>query len=249
MKKRKIFIGTSGYNYKHWANGVFYPAKLPANQWLEYYAQHFNTVELNVTFYRLPAMETFAGWYQRTPGKFTFAAKGSRFITHIKKLKEPEEPLRIFFNNASSLKEKLAVVLWQFPPNFKKNIEKLSNFSSLLKKNHIAKKIRHTFEFRHPTWFCEEVYKILEKNNFSLCIAHSKNWPLIEKLTADFIYLRFHGGTILYGSNYSEKELKEWINKVKSWLKQGKDLYGYFNNDACGYAVKNARRFSELLIG
>jgi len=247
MKKSKIFIGTSGYNYKHWKDGVFYPTKLSPAKWLEYYIQHFNTVELNVTFYRLPSLKTFTGWYRRTPKDFSFVIKGSRFITHLKRLKEPKEPLRIFFENASPLKEKLGVVLWQLPANFHLNLEKLSDFLNSLKKNTKSKKVRQAFEFRHPSWFCQEVYSILQKYNFCLCIAHSNRWPVVEKLTADFIYLRFHGGVSLYHSNYSEAMLKEWADKAKCWLKQGKDLYTYFNNDACGYAIKNAQRFRQLL--
>ncbi len=244
----RVIVGTSGYNYRHWSDGVFYPAGVPQRRWLEYYAQFFKTVELNVTFYRLPQKTTFEGWYKRTSSDFTFAVKGSRFITHVKKLKDCEEPLKIFFDNASKLKEKMGVVLWQLPPNLKANVQKLNNFSSLLVKSAFSKRTRHVFEFRHKTWFCEEVYDLLRRHNFSLCIAHSDRWPCVQEVTTDFIYLRFHGGQILYGSDYSDEELSEWTSKGKSWLSQGKDIYAYFNNDAYGFAVKNALTFRDLLL-
>jgi uncharacterized protein YecE (DUF72 family) len=127
-----IFIGTSGYNYPHWWNGVFYPADLPQKKWLEFYAEYFDTVELNVSFYRLPRKEVFEGWYKRTPKKFVFAVKGSRFITHIKRLKDCRDPLSLLLDHASPLKEKLGVVLWQLPPQFKFQKERLEEFCVLL---------------------------------------------------------------------------------------------------------------------
>ena len=247
MTKRKIFIGTSGYNYPHWGDGVFYPQSFPSSQWLQYYSNCFDTVELNVTFYHLPEAKIFRQWHLKTPKDFSFAIKGNRFITHIKKLKDSKEPLQVFFNNASSLKEKLKVVLWQLPANFHLNLERLAEFTNTLKKNSIAKKFDHAFEFRHESWFCKDLHSLLEKNNFSLCIAHSDRWPTVEVTTANFIYLRFHGQRTLYGSNYSKKALKEWAVKAGVWLKEGKILFAYFNNDASGYAVKNARVFRTLL--
>lgn len=243
----KIFVGTSGYSYKHWSDGVFYPPKLPQGKWLEHYAQAFNTVELNVTFYRLPNKRTFEGWYKRTPGEFVFIAKGSRFITHVKKLKDCEEPLKIFFENVKGLKEKLGVVLWQLPPGLHLDVGRLEDFCRLLNDSKVARMVRHGFEFRHQSWFGKEIYDLLEGFRFSLCVAHSSRWPCVEKATADFVYLRFHGGQILYSSDYSEEELKDWASKARGWLEQGRDVYAYFNNDAYGFAVKNAFRFRELL--
>lgn len=243
----RVFVGTSGYNYKHWSEGVFYPKKLPQRKWLEYYGETFNTVELNVTFYRLPKTETFEGWRQRTEPNFGFAVKGSRYITHVKKFKECEEPVKLFFAHASALKNKLEVVLWQLPPNLKLNLKKLEQFCSLLKNLVSSKNTRQSFEFRHQTWFCREVYELLKNYNFSLCIAHSSRYPRDEVVTADFVYLRFHGGEVLYGSKYSDDELHSWASKAKMWLKSGKDIYAYFNNDAYGYAVKNAETFKEMI--
>lgn len=241
------FIGTSGYSYKHWGDGVFYPAKMAQKNWLEYYAENFGSVELNVSFYRLPKEQVFEGWYNRTPANFAFAVKGSRFITHVKKLNDCQDSLDTFFHNASALREKLNIALWQLPPNLHVQISNLEKFCDLLAQNEISRKSRHTFEFRHQSWFCQEVYDLLKEFNYSLCIAHSTRWPAMEVITADYVYLRFHGGEALCGSNYSEEELRDWAQKARSWLDEDRDIYAYFNNDAYGFAVSNALRFRELL--
>ena len=238
--EQMVFIGTSGYNYPHWWNETFYPSDLPQKKWLEFYAEHFNTVELNVSFYRLPRKEVFQSWYKRTPKKFVFAVKGSRFITHIRRLKDCREPLSLFFDHASPLKEKLGAVLWQLPPRFKFHKERLEEFCVLLSTLPRSKLHRHAFEFRDESWFCKEAFGILEDFRFAFCMAHGSGLPPIQKITSDFIYLRFHGGDILYGSNYSDKELKQWAGNIQSWRKKDKTAFVYFNNDAYGFAVKNA---------
>jgi len=242
----QCYIGTSGYAYLHWGDGVFYPQELPQKQWLEYYARHLPSVELNVTFYRLPDRSVFRSWRERTPLSFTFAIKGSRYITHIKRLKDCREPLARFMRHASALKEKLHVVLWQLHPRMAADKDRLAAFCDLLGASAAAKRVRHAFEFRHESWFCEEVYKLLRAHDHALCIAHSPHWPRREIATADFVYLRFHGGERLYSSNYSEGELKEWASKARAWLRQGNDVYAYFNNDAQGFALENALRLCEL---
>jgi uncharacterized protein YecE (DUF72 family) len=238
----RLFIGTSGYNYPHWADGVFYPEGLNQSKWLEYYAKFFNCVELNVTFYRLVQKKTFQNWHKRVPKDFSFVAKGSKYITHIKKLRGIKESLDLFMDNAIELKEKLAAILWQLPPSFKKDLKRLEAFLKLLN----IPKVRQVFEFRNQTWFNKEIYNLLKKYNVGLCIAHSNRFPCVKEVTADFIYLRFHGGQSLYSSNYSDKELKEWIDFAKKKFKN-KDIFAFFNNDAYGYAVKNALKFRELL--
>jgi uncharacterized protein YecE (DUF72 family) len=240
------YIGTSGYNYLHWGDGVFYPGGLPQRSWLEYYVRYFQTVELNVSFYRLPGLKAFEGWQRRTPADFRFAAKGSRFITHIKRLRDCREPLEVFFKNAMGLKEKLSVVLWQLPPGLKADSDRLSQFSKELKQV-APQSVRQAFEFRNRTWFVPEVYEILVAFNFGLCIADSPRWPSEEVITTDFVYLRFHGGKVLYGSDYSTSELQGWARKAQGWLANGLDIYAYFNNDAFGFAVKNAQQFQEIL--
>jgi uncharacterized protein YecE (DUF72 family) len=204
-------------------------------------------VELNVTFYRLPQESTFMGWYKRVPEDFLFVIKGSCFITHIKKLRDCEEPLETFLNHAQHLKEKLGIILWQLPPGTQINIERLTRFCTLLSRFKVSRQVRHVFEFRHKSWYCEETYHLLRECKFSLCIAHSSRWPQVKVSTADFIYLRFHGGEVLYGSDYSEEELQRWASEAKHYLKEGKDIFAYFNNDAYGFAVKNALRFKELV--
>jgi uncharacterized protein YecE (DUF72 family) len=242
-----ILVGTSGYNYPHWWNGTFYPSDLPQKKWLEYYSEHFDTVELNVSYYRLPKKEVFESWYKRTPKKFVFAVKGSRFITHIKRLKDCREPLSLFLDHASPLKEKLGVVLWQLPPRFKFLKERFEEFCVLLSTLPRSKLRRHAFEFRDGSWFCNEAFRILEEFHFALCIAHGSGLPFSEKITSDFIYLRFHGGEVLYGSNYSDKELKQWAGKIQDWRKRNKTIFAYFNNDAYGFAVKNAHTLKKIV--
>lgn len=238
----KIYIGTSGYSYPHWVD-VFYPEDLSQGKWLEFYAQHFNTVELNVTFYRLPQEKAFEGWYKKTPKDFLFVVKGSRFITHVKKLTDSEEPLDLLISRAKLLKEKLGIILWQLPPTLKADRRRLEKFLVLCSQFKVC---RQAFEFRHQSWFVDEIYELLKKYNLALCIADSPTWPLVEEITADFTYLRFHGGKELYGSNYSDRELKNWASKIKKWQKKNLDIYCYFNNDAYGYAVSNAKTLKKL---
>lgn len=242
-----IYIGTSGYNYPHWWNGVFYPSDLPQRKWLEFYAQHLDTVELNVTFYRLPKKEIFEGWYKRTPKHFTFAIKGSRFITHIKRLKDCREPLSLLLDNASSLKEKMGAVLWQLPPRFPFEKDRLEEFCVLLSTLPRAKSLRHVFEFRDESWLSQDCFRVLEEFQFGFCISHGSGLPCVEKVTTDFAYLRLHGGEVLYGSNYSDQELKEWAEKIAGWTRRKKDVLIYFNNDAYGFAVKNALALKKLI--
>lgn len=244
-REGKLFIGTSGYNYKHWANGVFYPEGLPQNRWLEHYTKFFNTVELNVTFYRLPQESAFKGWHKRTPKNFAFTVKGSRFITHIKRLKDCKEPVDLFHRRVKYLKGKLSSILWQLPPKFKVDTKRLKKFAGLLK----IFKTRHIFEFRDESWFQKDVYDILKDHNASLCFA---DWPVVDAakdVTADFIYVRRHGvGKIVYGGCYTDKMLRADAKDVKKWRKEGKDVYAYFNNDAHGHAIENALTLKKMLV-
>jgi uncharacterized protein YecE (DUF72 family) len=239
-----VYIGTSGYRYFHWY-GVFYPETLKQDKFLEYYSKFFDTVELNVTFYRLPEKKVFRGWYERTPQDFYFTVKASRTITHVKKLKSCEDAVTKFFDRIKELREKVGVILWQLPPSWKRDVIRLESFCTLLYEKFSSH--RHVFEFRHQSWCCDDVYKILKRCNFGFCIADSPYWPLVEKVTADFAYLRFHGSEALYASNYSISELKHWARKIKDWLRDGVSVYAYFNNDAEGYAVKNALTLKELV--
>lgn len=242
-----ILIGTSGYNYSHWGNGVFYPSELSQRKWLEFYAQHFKTVELNVSFYRLPKKEAFEGWYKRTPGEFIFAVKGSRYITHIKRLRDCREPLSLLLSHVSFLKEKLGVILWQLPPRFPFKKERLEEFCLLLSTLPYSGTLRHAFEFRDESWFCEETFKILQDFKFAFTIAHGSGLPYMERITSHFVYLRLHGGEVLYGSDYSDQELRGWAAKILLWRRKANDIFIYFNNDAFGYAIKNAFTLKRLV--
>lgn len=236
----RLYLGTSGYNYSHW-RGVFYPQGLPGTEWIRYYATQFNTVELNVTFYRLPLAKTFANWYERTPEYFRFAIKGSRLITHTRRLVEVQDVTQNFFDRAAGLNEKLGVVLWQLPPGFKADLNRLSSFCDLLSSQPVARDARHAFEFRHQSWFIPEVYDLLARYGYALCIADGPRWPQAREVTADFVYLRFHGSRRLYSSCYSPEELSAWAGHIQRWLAEGRDVYAYFNNDVEGHAVANAR--------
>lgn len=248
----KLLIGTSGYSYDHWANGIFYPPKLPKGKWFEFYETQFSAVELNITFYRLPKPEIFKGWYRRSRKDFRFVVKGSRYITHIKRLKDPEEPLKRFFASTSPLKEKLACVLWQLPPHFPKDTDRLIKFLKTEQK--LRKKftnVRTAFEFRDESWFNDEIADILSEFKITYCMA---DWPPFSKglkipETGPILYLRKHGAHSkrLYEGGYSLGELKEDASLVKQCMKKGKDVFVFFNNDAKGFAPKNAKQLSKLI--
>ena len=239
----RSFLGTSGYSYKHW-KGIFYPSGLPQSRWLEFYCHHFNTVELNVTFYRLPARKTFEGWYNKTPPNFVFAAKGSKFITHIKRMKDCRQPLQAYKENAAGLGEKLAIILWQLPPNLQCDRERLMEFCRLLGNEYPEK--RHVFEFRHESWLKKDCYDILASYGFTLCIPISPDYPRVEQMTSSFSYIRFHSGEVLGNSCYTDEELALWATKIREWLTE-RDLYIYFNNDALGFAIDNAIKLRNYL--
>ncbi|MGB2705980.1 MAG: DUF72 domain-containing protein [Candidatus Omnitrophota bacterium] len=246
MSKARAFIGTSGYSYKHW-RGVFYPGDLKENKWLEHYAGFLDTVELNVTFYRLPQRLAFLSWYKRTPKNFRFAVKGSRFITHVKRLKDCAGALSLFFSRVKLLKNKLGCVLWQLAPSFKADPRRLETFFKRLKK---YKATRQVFEFRNETWFCEKVFKILRDEGACLCSADSPDFAKDIRITSDFVYIRRHGtGATLYGGCYSRRQLERDAKIIKEHLRKKRDVYIYFNNDARGYAVKNAMELKKFVRG
>ena len=237
----KYHIGTSGWVYPHWRD-VFYPPKLPQSKWLEFYTRHFHTVELNNSFYRLPSEKAFSNWRDTSPEGFIYAVKVSRFITHIKRLKEVEEPVETFLSRARHLKKKLGPLLYQLPPNMRRNDERLDAFLSLLPRG-----LRHVVEFRHESWLDEEVFDILRKYNIGFCVFDMPGLacPLVS--TADFAYIRFHGASGLYFSCYSDEELEDWAQKISALGKDLDTVYIYFNNDAQGFATRNAQTLTEKL--
>lgn len=246
MGMGKLYVGTSGYNYLGW-KGLFYPENLPQREWLAFYSNHYNTIEINATFYRSFARSVFANWSKQTSESFVFTIKGSRFITHIKRIKDVKEEVERFFEMAVGLGEKLSCVLWQFPgsfrldPNQRENIDRLKVFLDKLPRNS-----RQAFEFRHKSWFIPEVFELLDKNKAGFVMNDSPHFPSIERVTGDFVYIRFHGPSSLYSSSYSTKQLTAWVAKIKKYLKKY-DVCCYFNNDINGYAVKNARTLQELV--
>lgn len=235
-------IGCSGFQYDHW-KGTFYPDDLARKNWLAYYCKHFSTVELNVTFYGLPERETFAKWYMATPEDFLFALKGSRFITHVKKLKDCAEPIEAFFSRALLLKEKLGVILWQLPPSFPLDLNRLREFLEILQ----PFRIRNAFEFRNTTWITKKTFGLLEKEKTALCMADHPDFLKNLPATADFLYIRRHGAEGNHATSYSTEFLKEDAKMIRSHLKNKEDVHIYFNNDAMGYAPKNALELINLL--
>ena len=230
----KILVGTSGFVYDHWRYR-FYPEKLSKAKWLEFYTTHFSTVELNSTFYRLPSETVFANWRDSSPDDFTFAVKVSRFITHIKRLKDAKESVGTFLSRAKILGEKLGPLLYQLPPNMHRNDERLESFLSLLPQG-----MRHVFEFRHQSWLEDEVFETLHKYNVGFCVFDMPDVSCPLVATADFAYIRFHGSTGLYWSCYSDDELAGWAQRLADLAANLKATYIYFNNDAEAFAVRNA---------
>ena len=230
----QCYVGTSGWHYEHWRDR-FYPEGLSKGEWLKFYASHFNTVELNSSFYRLPSESAFAVWYNSSPANFTFAVKVSRFITHIKRLKDTEEAVNKFTNRARILGEKLGPLLYQLPPSMHRNDEVLDSFLSTLPRG-----MKHVFEFRHQSWLEEEVFQILRKYNAGFCVFDMPSVSCPVVATADFAYVRFHGSTGLYFSCYSDEELADWTRKLTSLASNLETIYIYFNNDAEAFAVRNA---------
>ena len=231
-------LGTSGWYYTDWI-GEFYPEDIEKNQWLTFYAKYFNTVEVNASFYRLPFKNMINGWNNKTPKDFLLTFKGSRIITHSKKLNQVEEYLKRFFERIK-LTQKIGVILWQLPPNLKKDINLLEKFINLL-----DPKLRQCIEFRHESWFDEEVYTILKKYEIGFCIISAPELPSVIKITSDFAYIRWHGIKEWYKYNYSKDELRRWAKIIKNM--QVDDIFGYFNNDFDGNAPRNCTVLKELL--
>jgi uncharacterized protein YecE (DUF72 family) len=236
-----IRIGTSGWNYKHWRY-IFYPHGLPESRWLEFYGEHLGTVEINYSFYQLPTTAAFKNWRAQTPEGFCFAVKGSRYITHLKRLADPKEHVELFFSRAGELGAKLGPVLWQLPPRFKCNLDRLDAFLQALPQH-----TRHAFEFRDPSWHNDAVYALLSRHDAALCLANSegRDRPAKPITTASWVYQRFHFG--LDGGNYTEGQLQHLASVIAGFREHDLDVYAYFNNDGGGYAIRNAQRLRALL--
>ena len=241
VRKGKIYIGTSGWHYKHW-RGKFYPAGLKPEEQLDYYLTFFDTVEINNSFYRLPTRETFLKWHGDTPSKFLFSVKASRYITHMKKLNESEEALENFLSHAEELSEKLGTVLFQLPPGWKLNPERFDNFLAILPENE-----RFVFEFRNSSWYTADIYAMLRKRNCAFCIYELGGHASPLTVTADFVYVRLHGPGDKYQGSYNNDTLKKWAEYLLQWRDEGKNVYIYFDNDQEAFSVFNALTLKDIV--
>ena len=235
-------VGCSGWEYKHW-RGDFYPLEVPKTRWFDHYAARFDTVEINNTFYRLPEQSTFAAWAARAPAGFTFAIKASRFLTHMKKLKDPEEPLDRLFSRMRPLRKHLGPVLYQLPPGWKLDRERLEHFLQVLPKG-----VRHVLEFRDPSWYTGDVKAMLARHGVSLCLHDMRGSATGRERVGPVVYVRFHGASGQYSGGYSDDRLREWAGWLNAQRADGADVFAYFNNDVGGHAPRDAvtlRRFME----
>ena len=236
----KYYIGTSGWNYDDW-KGRFYPEDLPSSRWLEHFAKHFSTVEINFSFYKWPDREQFAKWAQETPDDFIFAVKASQYLTHRKKLKDAAEPVERTITHARGLGDKLGPILFQLPPHWKVNIQRLREFLALLPKD-----IRYTMEFRDPTWLVDEVFDLLSEYGVANCIMAAPDLLRVMRVTAPFSYIRMHSGGAETEGKFTDQQLEWWAEQVRDML-ETVDVYVYFNNDWKGFALENAKRLIELV--
>jgi uncharacterized protein YecE (DUF72 family) len=222
---------------------LFYPVELPKSKWFEYYAGHFDTVEINNTFYHQPKQESIKRWQRLAPEHFIYSVKANRYITHIKRLKDSAEPLERFFEGVRLLKRKLGPILYQLPPNFHKDLDVLETFIKLLPKKRLA-----VFEFRHKSWFSEDTYKLLDKFGVGFCVHDMPGIVSPRIATGDIIYIRFHGPTGRYEGNYSKSALQDWAKWLKERTKEVCWVYAYFNNDIHANAISNAKTLKKLLV-
>ena len=239
---KPVHIGCSGWNYRDW-RGAIYPEGLPARRWLERYAELFDTVEVNNTFYRLPSQSAVEGWVEQTPPGFVIAVKASRYLTHVKRLREMTRAATRYFKAIKPLADspKLGPVLWQLPANFKRDDERLGEALQELREG------RHCFEFRHPSWFVPEVYELLRRHRAALVIGDDPERPFqSHEITTDWTYVRFHRGNRGRRGNYSERELEDWMRRIAAW-RAHVEVFAYFNNDWEAFAPRNAMWLAERL--
>jgi uncharacterized protein YecE (DUF72 family) len=236
-----VHIGTSGWHYKDWS-GTFYPERLPAKGFLEYYTRHFHTVEINNSFYQLPKKETLKNWRDTVPSDFIFSVKASRYITHMKKLKDAEKSLPPLLKRIDVLGDKLGPILFQLPPRWGLNLERLNDFLETLPAG-----FRYAFEFRDKSWLDPMAYEAMEILGAALCIYDIGGYISPKEITADFIYVRLHGPDGPYRGHYDAKTLSGWAGAFSAWLRQGMEIFCYFDNDERGYAVRNALTLQDMM--
>jgi len=238
--KQQLRVGCSGWQYKHW-RGDFYPSDLPPSRWFGHYTLSFDTVEINNSFYRLPEASTFAKWREQAPPRFLYAVKASRFLTHMKKLKDPEDPLCRFFENVRVLGPKLGPVLYQLPPHWPLNLERFEHFLSVLPPGY-----RHTVEFREPSWYDDRIYALMRRYKVALCLHDMQGSATDKTIVGPFIYVRFHGWT-KYAGRYEDERLDEWADWLAARIVDELDVFAYFNNDVGGHAPRDAVRLRDRI--
>jgi uncharacterized protein YecE (DUF72 family) len=236
----RVRLGTSGWVYNHW-RGLFYPEELRQDDWFEYYARIFDTVEINNSFFRLPTATAFAAWREQAPPDFVYAVKASRFLTHMKKLRDPEEPLQRFFDRVRHLGSTLGPILYQLPPRWQVNLARFETFLSALPQGY-----SHVVEFRNASWLIDEVFELMERYSVAHCIHDMRPLSIPARVTAPPVYIRLHGDPA-HGGDYQAASLEIWTKRITEWQRRGLDIFVYFNNDIGGFAVQNAQTLKELL--
>ena len=238
-----LYLGTSGWNYAHWKR-TFYPKEVPQRSWLEFYAQRFQTVELNNSFYRLPSPDQFASWRERTPGDFIFTVKMSRFLTHVRRLREPEEPVGRFLRHVAPLGSKLGPILLQFPPTYKIGLGALEETLALFPDDK-----RVVLEFRHDSWFVDETRGLCEEFGAAWCLADRLAKPITPVWqTTEWAFVRFHEGTVAPHPCYSRGALQRWVERLAEMYGTAADIFVYFNNDPRACALRDARTFGRMAL-
>jgi uncharacterized protein YecE (DUF72 family) len=241
VRRASVRVGCSGWQYGHW-RGRFYPRDLPVDRWLEYYAERFDTLELNNSFYRLPEAAQFDAWRERLPSRFVLAVKASRYLTHLKRLRDAAEPLHRLWSRADRLRDRLGPMLYQLPPRWHRDVERLTSFVGLL-----PPRRRHAFEFRDASWYEDTVFRVLVDGNAALCLHDMPGSASPVSPIGPFVYVRFHGSGARYGGAYSPQRLTAWAERLAAWADAGVPAYVYFNNDAAAHAIHDAYRLRELL--
>jgi uncharacterized protein YecE (DUF72 family) len=237
----RVHVGTSGWTYDHWL-GRFYPREGGRESRLRQYARTFRSVEINATFYRLPTERAMRAWLAETPDDFVFAAKVSRFITHMKRLLDPEVHIPIFFGRIEKLGPKLGPLLVQLPPKFAVDFDRLRAFCDHLPPGHA-----YAFELRHESWWTEEVFAFLAKRNLAFCLFHLAGRETPEIVTAGLVYIRLHGPGAAYQGSYDDATLTRWRDRIEAWRAEGRDVFNYFDNDERAYAAEDAKRLQDML--
>jgi len=237
----ELRIGTSGWHYRHWRN-LFYPAQLPSSAMFGWYAEKYDTVEINNTFYKLPTQDALLRWREIAPSRFLFSVKASRFITHIKRLREARDAISLFFSRVELLGDNLGPILFQLPPGWIANVDRLAEFLPLLPRTH-----RYAVEFRDQSWYAPAIENLLRSHNVALCIHdwRGSSWPM--EITADFMYIRLHGPGGRYQGNYSRKMLRQWADRIEYWGQMVTRIFVYFNNDQGGYAISNSQKLRTVI--